>query len=439
MNPILLTDSYKITHWKQYPPKTTNVYSYFESRGGYFSHSLFFGLQYIIKKYLMKPITMNDILEAQNIVQDHMGHGLFNFKGWDHILKEHGGRLPVSIRAVPEGTLHPVHTPLITVENTDPECFWLTNYIESLLVQVWYPITVATLSYRIKELILLYLEKTGTPETAGVRLHDFGFRGVSSVESSGIGGLAHLVNFGGTDTLQALIAARDYYNEPFAVGKSIPAAEHSTITSWGQEHEIDAYKNMIDQFGDKPYAVVSDSFNIFKACEMWGTDLKQAVLDKGGNLIVRPDSGNPMNVIPQVLRILGDAFGVTKNTKGFKVLNDAVRIIWGDGLNLEAISNILFKMAHEGWSADNIAFGMGGGLLQNLNRDTMRFAFKCSSVIVDGQERDVFKNPITDLGKVSKKGRFEGLTEVYRDGRLLVDDDLSTVQARLNVRSGGLT
>lgn len=434
MNPILLTDSYKTTHWKQYPPGTEKIYSYFESRGGEFKETVFFGLQYILKKYLSQPITRADIDEAQMLVRFHIGVDHFNLKGWLHILEKHDGFLPVSIRAVPEGTVSSVLTPLITVENTDPECFWLTNYLETLLVQTWYPTTVATLSREIKKTILQFLQETGTPEDIGIKLHDFGFRGASSVESAGLGGLAHLINFSGTDTLQALAVGRNYYWES-TPGFSIPAAEHSTITSWGKENESDAFKNMVTQYGNgTAYAVVSDSYDIYKACESWGSELKEYVLAHKGVLVIRPDSGNPHDVLPKMLEILENGFGSIVNHKGFKVLPPQVRIIWGDGVDHLAIRDILdntLKRLH--WSADNIAFGMGGALLQKLNRDTLKFAFKCSSATVDGEERDVFKDPVTDHGKVSKRGRFAELPEVYRDGKLLIDQSFEQIRERASI------
>lgn len=233
--------------------------------------------------------------------------------------------------------------------------------------------------------------------------------------------------------MAALVTAREYYHTGMA-GFSIPAAEHSTITSWGKDHEVDAFRNMIMQFKDQPlYAVVSDSYNIFKACdELWGTVLKDDVLNAGGRLIVRPDSGDPVKVILRVLEILGERFGYIKNEKGYKVLNPSVRVIQGDGVDQYSILLILAEMQMKGWSADNIAFGMGGALLQKLNRDTQKFAFKCSSITVDGQEKDVFKDPITDKGKVSKVGRFKGLKEVFRNGMVLMPESLEDIRDRLH-------
>ena len=404
-NIILTTDSYKLCHYKQYPPGTTNIYSYYESRGGEFDETIFFGLNMILARYFVNPVTLQDIDYAERRVSAHMGPGVFNREGWLHIVNKHQGRLPVIIKAVPEGTLVPIRNVLMTIENTDHECYWLTNYLETLLAQVWYPCTVATQSREMKKTLLRYLEITGDPSLIDYKLHDFGFRGVSSVETAGIGGCAHLVNFKGTDTFQGIEYAKEYYGEDMA-GFSIPASEHSTMTAWGKEHEIDAMSNMLEQYPTGLVACVSDSYDIFKACsQYWGKVLRQAVLTRDGCLVIRPDSGNPLQVLPRIFNILSDKFGYTTNDKGFRLLHPKVRVIQGDGIDRYTLSDILECLMLSGYSADNITFGSGGGLLQKLNRDTCQFAFKCSSVIVNGEFRDVWKAPVTGPDKSSKRGR----------------------------------
>lgn len=411
-NLILLTDSYKLSHYKQYPPGTETVYSYFESRGGEFDDTVFFGLQYLLNKYLSKKITRFDIEEAQAIAEVHMNSKeAFNVDGWQYILNEHNGYLPVRIKAVPEGSVVPTGNVLMTIENTDPKCYWLTNYLETLLVQVWYPTTVATVSRYMKQAILDGLKLSGDPGLIDFKLHDFGFRGVETVESAGIGGCAHLVNFQGTDTLEALRIARNHYMTNIA-GYSIPASEHSTITSWGKENEVQAFKNMLDQWPTGLVACVSDSFDIYNACEnLWGTELKDKILNRDGTLVVRPDSGNPEYVLPKILEILGNKFGYTTNSKGFKVLNPKIRIIQGDGVDRHSIHAMIGCLTYRGWSIDNIAFGSGGGLLQQVNRDTCKFAFKCSEITVNHEARPVYKQPIDTPWKVSKKGRLKLIKE----------------------------
>jgi nicotinamide phosphoribosyltransferase len=456
-NIILNTDSYKVSMFKQYPAGTTNVYSYIESRGGRYDKTVMFGLQAFIKEYLLDPITQSDIDIADEILTAH-GEP-FNRAGWQYILDQHGGYLPIVIRAVPEGTVVPVSNVLATIENTDPECFWLTTWLETALLRaIWYPTTVATQSYTIKQVIADYLEKTGDPAGIDFKLHDFGARGVSSMESAGIGGAAHLVNFMGSDTITGVLYAREYYNAGVA-GFSIPAAEHSTITSWGRDNEVKAYENMLDQFA-KPgaiVAVVSDSYDIYNAVRnLWGTELRDRVIASGATVVIRPDSGDPVSVNKQLIEILGEKFGYTTNAKGFKVLNN-VRLIQGDGINELTVRSILGAFMANGWSADNIAFGMGGALLQAIDRDTQKFAMKCSAAMINGEWVNVQKDPVTDSGKRSKAGRVtlwqsggefasgikppagwtdkgfggwvEAMQTVYRDGKIIREYDFEEVRA----------
>ena len=409
-NIILDTDSYKFSHWKQYPPKTETVFSYIESRGGQFDKTVFFGLQIYLKEVLSKPITQEMIDEADAFVAAHIGPGIFNREGWQYILDTHNGYLPVKVSAVPEGTPLATKNIMVAVENTDPKCFWLTSYLETAMLRaVWYPTTAASNSYEMKQIVKRYLNMTGDPSLLPFKVHDFGARGVSSYETAGLGGAAHLVNFMGSDTVTGSMFARKYYNTPEMVAFSIPAAEHSTMTSWGgEEGEVLAMENMIDQFlkKDTIVACVSDSYNIFNAIiQHWGTTLRHKILESGGTLVIRPDSGDPVEVTLQCVKLLGEKFGFSINAKGYKVLNPSVRLIQGDGIDIEMVEKILVNFAKHGWSADNIAFGSGGGLLQKLNRDTCKFAMKCSAIKVDGKWIDVFKKPITDPGKDSKKGR----------------------------------
>lgn len=455
LNTVELTDSYKVSHWKQYPPGTTKIYSFFESRGGKFPEVTFYGLQYYLKRYLSGSIvTRENVEEAAEDFEAHFGtSGLYNRAGWERILTVHKGRLPILIKAVPEGTNVPTRNVLMTVENTDPELPWATNYAETLLSMIWYPSTVATQSRYMRRRIQKYLDETGDPSLIGFKLHDFGFRGSTSVESAGIGGSAHLVNFMGTDTFQGIRVAKKYYGECMA-GFSIPAAEHSTITSWGKENESAAYANMLKAFPTGLVAVVSDSYDIYNACrEIWGKELKDAVLSRDGVLVVRPDSGYPPDVVVRVLETLGEAFGYEVNEKGYKTLNPKVRVIQGDGIDYEMLDKILAAMKIAGWSADNIAFGSGGGLLQKMDRDTQRFAFKCSATEIGGAWRDVMKDPITDPGKRSKAGRLalvcengvyrtireeeaerlglaNELVPVFKDGELLVDQSFASIRER---------
>lgn len=417
-NICLTTDSYKLTHWLQYPPGTERVYSYLESRGGAFPATLFFGLQYYLKQIQGSVMTKQNLMDARNFTEQHLGNAkYFNWAGWEHIYKKHNGRLPVEIMAVPEGTLVNTSNVLMTIENTDPMCYWLPNFLETLLLKVWYPTTVATLSHSIRELIKSYYEKTGSDMSALMfALHDFGYRGVSSEESAGIGGAAHLLNFKGTDTIAGIHVVQDIYGAKNMPGFSIPAAEHSTITSWGKDHEVEAYQNMLTQYPTGLVAVVSDSYNIYDACEkIWGDLLRDQVNQRPGRLVIRPDSGNPATTVLKVLQILGSKFGTQLNSKGFKVLPPVIRVIQGDGVNYYSIGDVLRTMQADGWAAENVNFGMGGALLQSLNRDTCNFAFKCSNITRNGKDEAVFKLPSTDTSKGSKPGR---LALLHKNGNI---------------------
>ncbi len=412
-NLILNTDSYKHSHFLQYPPNTEYISSYIEAReNSDFDYSMFFGLQAFLKETLSKPITQVDIAEAEMIVT---AHGLpFNRRGWQMILDKHAGFLPIEIQALPEGSVVRAGTPMVQVVNTDPEFAWVTSFIETALLRaVWYPSTVATISWLAKQAVLANLVETCDdgiiPSVLPFRLHDFGARGVSSEESAALGGLAHLVNFQGSDTMGALLAARNYYGESMA-SFSLSASEHSTMTSWGPANEVNAYRNMLTQFA-KPgslLAVVSDSYDLdFAVNKIWGGALKDEVIKSGATVVIRPDSGDPVATPIKVIEDLAAAYGTTTNTKGYKVLNPAVRVIQGDGMELHTIKSLLHTLQAKGFSGENIAFGMGGGLLQKLNRDTLRFAMKANAIKANGATTwtDVSKKPSTDPTKNSKAGR----------------------------------
>ena len=427
-NLILATDSYKHSHFLQYPPEARAISAYAEARHNDFAGEvLFLGLQPFLMDYLAQAVTRADVDEAEALLT---AHGVpFNRAGWEIVVSEHGGYLPIEIKALPEGMLVPSGVPLLQVENTDPRLPWLPTFIETALLRaIWYPTTVGTLSWKCKAIIRAGLEQS-SDDPAGqlpFKLHDFGARGVSSGESAALGGMAHLVNFMGTDTLEGIMAARRYYGADMP-GFSIPAAEHSTMTSWGRAREEAAYANMLDRFDGEGriVAVVSDSYDLDHAvAQIWGGTLHGKVLGRQGTLVVRPDSGDPILTPLRTVQTLWDKFGGTTNAKGFKVLNPHVRVIQGDGMNIHSIEALVAAMIDAGFAIDNIAFGMGGGLLQQVNRDTLRFAMKANAMQVEGGTwQDVSKAPATDPTKGSKAGR----QAVVRDGGRLVARRLDAV------------
>lgn len=467
ISPIFDTDSYKITHHMQYPPGMDYMFDYLESRGGEYKETVFFGLSYIIKEFFSQRITKDQVEAARLIYKQHLGGDYFNYADWMKIVEEYHGFLPVKIRAVKEGSVVPTKNVLMTIESTDQRFPWLVGWLETILMRIWYPITVATLSYELRKVMKQYVEETSDNQSSlDFMLHDFGSRGVSSNESAAIGGLSNLLSFNGTDNIAALIAAKKYYGEHCA-GFSIPAAEHSTITSWGRNNERNVYAHIINQFNQAPViAVVSDSYDYFHAIqELWPSVLGFSGGSSSGDvgdesrkhpgmvqqlIVIRPDSGNPIKIIEESLHKLEASFGVTTNSKGYKVLNK-VRLIQGDGVDPFTIQQIMYRTKHYGFASDNVSFGMGGALLQKVNRDTQKFAIKCSAIGVKGETRPVFKDPATDPGKTSKAGvldlirRTDGvyatvqrkygldscLETYYHNGMIGNTEDLATIRERL--------
>ncbi|KAJ3383317.1 hypothetical protein HDU84_003724 [Entophlyctis sp. JEL0112] len=411
----VLTDSYKTTHPYLYP-EASEMSAYSEFRSS-FNHDpedhriVLYGLRYIIQRYLSVPWSQDDLNDAAKFFETHRspwtdGNKQFPFPKdlFQKIIDEHNGYFPVTISALPEGSVIYPHTPVFQI-TAKGEFSRLVTYLETILTQVWYPSTVATLSRRAKDIITKSYKDTVDDDawiSLNSRLHDFGFRGCTSVEQSVIGGCAHLLNFEGTDTVSAAYFAQYELNDGNPVGYSIPATEHSVMTSFATEQE--AMMKLLDEYGSGFVACVMDSYDYVHALEKVLPTVKKMKLDKGGFLVLRPDSGDPVEVVVKGLVEAERVFGSTKNKKEFKVINNA-SVIQGDGISIETIGKILVAVKENGFAASNVAFGMGGGLLQKVNRDTMSFATKLSHVIYkDGTERDVMKMPKTDSGKTSLPG-----------------------------------
>lgn len=415
-NIILATDSYKLTHYNQYPKGTEVVYSYFESRvGAEFPNTVFFGLQAIIKEYLEGVVvTQKDVDAAQKLATAHFGDPtVFNYRGWEYIVEEHGGRLPVRIKAVDEGTPVPTGNVLMTVENTDPKCFWLTNALESLLTHVWYPSTVASLSRSVKEMLADKLTRAGEPlDGLDFMLHDFGYRGASSHESAAIGGLGHLVNFLGTDTLPAMLLGIEQYGADLqSLAFSVPATEHSVMTSLGRDGEMQMVSDLLDSHPTGILSVVADSFDYYGFVDAVCTTFKDRIMARDGKFVIRPDSVTNQHPTPHLLvewtlRRLERAFPGGQTEKAYKRLDPHVGVLWGDGIDPLGIEKIVNGAMAAGFSPSNLVFGMGGGLLQKVNRDTQRFAFKASANLRNGEWVDVSKDPL-DATKKSKAGKLK--------------------------------
>lgn len=402
---MFLTDSYKLSHWTQYPPGMTWAQSYLESRGGVYDEVVFFGLQYYLYLYLEHGAPSS--AEVEYAAQLASLHGLpFNRAGWDYIAEL--GYLPLKIYAVPEGSVHKPGKVLMTVESTDPACAWLVSWVETLLLKVWYPCTVASKSLHVRRI----MEQYYPGESWRYAYHNFGDRGSSSVETAAIGGAAHLTQFLGTDNFGALTLVHGHYDMECA-GYSIPATEHSTVTSWGRFREFEMYESYLESCkGRSMAACVLDSYNLYDAVRWVCTYLKERVESpEYPTFVLRPDSGNPIEVLPKMIKIMEEC-GVAGAQAPDGYLFEKFRIIWGDGITPEIIDIILEHMREGGYSARNFAFGSGGDLMQNVTRDTCKFAFKMCAAVVNGQEIEVYKAPSLDLGKMSKRGR-QTLPEEY--------------------------
>ncbi len=415
-NVLVCTDAYKASHFKQIPPDAEASRFYLAPRrkllGAEYDDFIMFGLSYFIKKYLERPITEVDIQYAHKI-WDHFNVGggayPFPYEAFQRIVDDFDGRLPITIAGIPEGmAFSEYNTPIAIIECHEPDLTWLPGFIETALQRaVWYGSTTATISRNVRKYLHQLYEKTVKPDdffTLDFRLHDFGARGVSSGESAALGGLAHLINFNGTDTMEGVVLGTEVYNIDVAeLACSIPAAEHSTVTCWGSDmnHERKALENMIKHFGDGPlFAFVSDSYDYKRFVrEVWcHPDIIDDVRKAGATPVVRPDSGDPNEMVLYGLTHLADAWGYEVNDKGYKVLN-GINVIQGDGMNSESVVKMYEAVTKAGFSPQNVAVGMGGGLLQKHNRDFMSWSMKMFQIKRDGLWHNVQKTPVTQPEK----------------------------------------
>lgn len=445
-NFIVKSDSYKVTHFPQYPKGTTKISSYLEARGcspkdekgnDLYTYTTWFGAQYqLLRHFCGQQITHYKIDQAKAFFKAHFGVDLMNEAGWRYIVEQYDGYLPLTIKAVDEGTKVPLSNALMVIENHDPKTFfvteivlhWLTNYSETLLSQIWYPTTIATNSCHARDFITEMHNETCDTTFVDFSLHDFGFRGVTCYEQACLGGMAHLVAFNGTDTMPAIALANKVYNSKLfgerhlevklekdgtmnltMYGFSVVATEHSTTTSWGRWGERDCIVNLLKSFPNVIKSAVGDSYDVFAFAKMLSEDqeIRELILNDGpnGKFVLRPDSGDPVEIDCALMQILWDGFGGHVNTKGYKVLNPKIGLIQGDGIDLLMLRRILIALRDLKFAASNIVFGSGGGLLQKFDRDTLKFAIKCSFAVINGVEVEVQKDPITGKSKKSKKGR----------------------------------
>lgn len=480
INPFLLTDFYKAGHIFQYPERTELVYSNLTPRSSRLKNMdemVFFGLQYFIREYLMT--TFNDhffnqprekvLHDYKRRIRTSMGADL---PAYDHLERLHElGYLPVEIKALPEGSRVPMKVPCITIVNTLPEFYWLTNFLETLLSAViWQPCTSASIAHAYRKLLDGYAAETGMPaEFVQWQGHDFSFRGMSSLETAILSGMAHLLSFTGTDTIPAIDALEQYYYadaDQELIGGSVAATEHSVMCSGSKDGELETFKRLITKvYPAGIVSIVSDTWDLWKVCTEYLPLLKEEILQRDGKVVIRPDSGDPVKIIcgdPEgktwqerkgVVELLWDVFGGTITSKGYKLLDPHIGSIYGDSINLERAAQICEGLKAKGF-ASQVVFGIGSYTYQYNTRDTFGTAMKATYVVVDGEGREIFKNPVTDDGtkrsatgllRVKKEnGRFvlydkvspaeeaqSELKTVFKDGKITQEYSLAEIRARL--------
>jgi nicotinamide phosphoribosyltransferase len=487
LNPLTAIDFYKADHRRQYPEGTTEVYSNFTPRSGHLARLIytdnisviFFGLQYFIKHFLIEvwneEFFAKDKAEVVAAYKRRMDTSL----GADaidirHIEFLHDlGYLPIKIKALPEGSRVPIGVPVLTMVNTHPECFWLTNYLESVIsCYLWKPITSASTAFEYRRLLTEYANKTGTPlDFVNFQAHDFSFRGMSSWQDAAVSGAAHLTSFYGTDTVPAIDLVEDYYGGNATkelVGCSVPATEHSVMCMGMKDGELETFRRLIeDVYPNGIVSIVSDTWDFWKVITEYTILLKDKILSRDGKLVIRPDSGDPVKIIcgdPEApkgspeykgaVECLWDVFGGTKTATGHKMLDSHIGLIYGDSISLERADNIVEQLDAKEFASGNVVFGVGSYTYQYVTRDSFGFAVKATSGIVNGERRDIFKEPKTDSGtkkssrgllRVEKEGdtfvlysqqtpeqeALGALEVVFQDGKLVKEQALAEIRNRV--------
>lgn len=482
MNPILLTDGYKLDHRRQYPKGTTMVYSNWTPRRSRIEgveEVVFFGLQYFLKKYVLEDFERHFfqqpkervLAQYQRRVHCYLGE---NSVGIQHIADLHDlGYIPMVFKAIPEGCSVPLRVPMFTMYNTLPEFFWLTNYFETLLsAVVWLPCNSATIARQYRLLLDRYAAETSTqPDFVDWQAHDFSMRGMGGIEGALLSGAAHLLSFTGTDTIPAIDLLEQYYGadaEKELIGGSVPATEHSVMCMGTATGEQETFRRLISEvYPTGIVSIVSDTWDLWKVLTEFLPSLREDIAGRNGKVVIRPDSGDPVLILcgnpdgatePErkgVVELLWDTFGGQINSKGYKELAPCIGTIYGDSITLERAEQICERLKTKGFASTNVVLGIGSFTYQYNTRDTFGFAMKATYGEVNGEGRAIFKDPVTDdgtkksakglmqlrrengryhlLDEVSREEEKEGeLKEVFRDGKLLTEFSLAEI--RKNIR-----
>ena len=464
-------DAYKLGHMCQYLSDTEYIYSVLQLRSDrYFSKTPIVGLQYLIKEYLMQPIDEQDVYE---LIAETKQMGIYHPETEKKLMSlVELGFLPLEIKAIPEGSVIDLPNAICTIQNTVKGFHWCVGFVETLLLKWWSALATSSCSMAYKQVVDKYFAQTSDNEfLKPFSVHDFGARATMCPESAAFTGMAHALNFDGSDTIVSAPLIRKYYNAEGMVICSVPASEHSVMCSYGREDEIKAFEHMMETYPTGVVSIVSDTYNWYNIMDKMTLDLKDKIMARDGKVVFRPDSGNPYDIIcgemdlrgvsmeygsKQIggIRALDKAFGHTINSKGYKVLNSKVGLIYGDGMYLERFEKTLETMKYLGYSAENLVIGVGG-ILRNHTRDTLGAAFKATCVCRNGEWQPIMKDPVTDQGKKSYKGfvsvikedgqykTVEGghskdlLQTVFKDGQLVKDFTWKEVKDLYNKELGG--
>ncbi|WP_055447707.1 nicotinate phosphoribosyltransferase [Lacinutrix mariniflava] len=481
MNPLLYTDGYKVDHRRQYPNKTTLVYSNWTPRMSRIKdvdEVVFFGLQYFIKKYLIEDFETNFFNKSKAEVCKKYQRRINNYLGANQVGIKHiedlhdFGYLPMVIKALPEGVSVPIRVPMLTMYNTEAEFFWLTNYFETILsTTLWLPCNSATIAKQYRKILDQYAKETSSvPEFVDWQGHDFSMRGMGGLEAATVSSAGHLLSFTGTDTIPTIDFLETYYNansDTELVGGTVAATEHSVMCMGTNTGEQETFKRLISEvYPNGIVSIVSDTWDLWKVLTEYLPNLKEEVLARDGKVVIRPDSGDPVAIIcgnpngkneaekKGVIQLLWEVFGGKTNSKGYKELDSHIGAIYGDSITIDRATQICERLKENGFASTNVVLGIGSFTYQYNTRDTFGFAMKATYGEVDGEGREIYKNPITDDGtKKSAKGLLKivkengsytlvdqvsweeekqgELKEVYRDGKLLIDTSLTEIRARI--------
>jgi nicotinamide phosphoribosyltransferase len=496
MNPLLLTDGYKTGHHQQYPKGTTLVYSNFTPRSNKYAPKgcdqvVSFGQQMVMKQ-IHEAFEKEFFHQPKEHVCAEMKRELSMYLNTDYDVSHFEALwdlqyLPIAVKAIPEGTLVPIKVPVLTIYNTHPDFYWVTNYLETILSNLlWKPMTSATIAHQYRKVLTKWQEKTDAEKSWFIdwQGHDFSMRGMDSVEAVISSGVAHLTSFMGSDSLPAIYGARKYYGAEGPVAGSVNATEHSVMCAGGKEDEVETFRRLLETYPTGILSVVSDTWDLWKVCTEHVVTLKDEIMNRDGKLVIRPDSGNPVDILcgdaftemgqyvgkgtpdylelidntPQakgVIELLWDVFGGTVNEQGYKVLDSHIGAIYGDSITIDRADEICTRLEAKGFASTNVVLGIGSFTYQYNTRDTFGFAMKATYVEVNGEGREIFKDPITDDGtkksatgllcvatdnegklvladKVSWDGEANGkLQTIYKDGKFSNVIDLETIRKRL--------